>query len=175
MQHDSTTHIDIISHTVAQVQERSYKCATGKGGIRVDKKEGDGATPVGEFSLRRLFYRPDRIAVPETGLPAVALGQEMGWCDDPASAFYNQLVTLPFAPRHEILWRDDNVYDIIIEVGYNDAPIVPGKGSAIFIHLARENYTPTEGCVAFCLPDLLDICRNLTVASKLRIRDNTQE
>jgi L,D-peptidoglycan transpeptidase YkuD (ErfK/YbiS/YcfS/YnhG family) len=79
----------------------------------------------------------------------------MGWCDDPDSASYNQLVDLPFPGSHEKLWRDDHIYDLIITLGYNDDPVVPDRGSAIFLHVARPDYSPTEGCVAAALPDLL--------------------
>jgi L,D-peptidoglycan transpeptidase YkuD (ErfK/YbiS/YcfS/YnhG family) len=115
----------------------------GRGGIVVDKREGDGGTPVGRFPLRRLLYRPDRESAIATGLPILP------------AAHYNRLVRLPFGSRHERLWREDGLYDLVIELGYNDAPPVPGRGSAIFLHLARPDRTPTEGCVALARDDLL--------------------
>lgn len=130
-------------------------CALGRGGIRADKHEGDGATPAGRFPLRELFYRPDRLAAPLSGLARRALAEADGWCDDPGDAAYNRLVRLPHPARCESLWRADELYDLLIVVGYNDDPVVPGRGSAIFIHVAAPGFTPTEGCVALALPDLL--------------------
>jgi L,D-peptidoglycan transpeptidase YkuD (ErfK/YbiS/YcfS/YnhG family) len=144
-----------------------YTCAYGKGGIVMDKVEGDGGTPIGTFPFRQVFYRPDRIPIPKTILPVIPLTPEMGWCDDVADPMYNQLVALPYTGRHELLWRDDHVYDVILVVGYNDDQIIPGKGSAIFIHVMRENYQPTQGCLAFSIPDLCEILSKLSLTSKL--------
>ncbi|TDI59237.1 MAG: hypothetical protein E2O93_01660 [Alphaproteobacteria bacterium] len=138
---------------------RDWRCAIGPAGVAVDKREGDGATPLGCFPLRRLLYRPDRLAQPETLLPVAPLVPEDGWCDDPNDAAYNTQVRLPFAARHERLWRDDGVYDAIAILGYNDDPPQPGAGSAIFLHVARDDYPPTQGCVALALPDLLTVLR----------------
>ena len=133
------------------------RCAIGRGGIRRDKREGDGATPSGRFPLREVLYRPDRLAAPPTRLALRALAEADGWCDDPADAAYNRLVRLPRPARCEALWRADALYDLLIVVGYNDAPVEPGRGSAIFIHVAKPDYAPTKGCVALALPDLLDL------------------
>ena len=148
-------------------RERRFRCALGKGGVSVTKREGDGATPIGRFALRGLLYRPDRERPPVTGLKLRALALSDGWCDDPASADYNRPVRLPHAARCETLWREDRVYDLIAIVGYNDAPPVAGRGSAIFIHLARPDFSPTEGCVAFARDDLLAILRALGPSSML--------
>ncbi len=134
---------------------RRVRCALGRNGIRSDKKEGDGATPAGFFPLRRVLYRADRIPAPETDLPVQPLKAEDGWCDDSADPAYNQRVKRPFAAHHEALWRDDHVYDVIVELGHNDDPPVPGLGSAVFLHVARPGYEPTEGCVALRMEDLL--------------------
>lgn len=123
----------------------------------MDKTEGDGGTPVGRFPLRRVLYRPDRLDAPATGLPVEAIKPDQGWCDDPAHPDYNRPVRLPFADSHEKLWREDMVYDVIVILGHNDDPPVPGKGSAIFMHVARPAYEPTEGCVALALEDLLAV------------------
>jgi len=133
---------------------RSFRCALGASGVARSKREGDKATPAGRFSLRRVLYRPDRLAAPETTLPLSPLQPQDGWCDAPDDAHYNQPVVLPYEASHERLWRDDHVYDIIVVLGYNDAPAVPGKGSAIFMHVARPDYVPTEGCIALTLQDL---------------------
>lgn len=137
----------------------SPRCALGRGGIRTDKAEGDGATPAGRHPLRRVLYRADRLARPDTALPVAALAPDDGWCDDPAHPDYNRPVRLPHPARCETLWRDDAVYDVIVVLGHNDDPVAPGRGSAIFLHVARPDFTPTEGCVALPLPDLLAVLR----------------
>lgn len=123
-------------------------CALGKGGATRLKREGDGATPLGRFRLLGCFYRPDRGRRPPTRLPVAALGPADGWCDDPADRRYNRPVPLPYPGRHERLWREDHVYDVILDIGCNRGPIVKGRGSAIFLHLAKPNFAPTEGCIA---------------------------
>ncbi len=127
----------------------------GKGGARREKREGDGATPVGRFPLRRLLYRPDRLEKPETGLVAAPIAENDGWCDDPGHAAYNRPVRLPFDAGHERLWREDHIYDVIVTLGHNDDPPEPGLGSAVFLHAAKPEYAPTRGCVALEIKDLL--------------------
>jgi len=136
---------------------RRLRCALGRGGVARDKREGDGATPAGRFPLRRVLYRPDRLAPPRTRLPVRPLDPADGWCDDPADAAYNRPVRRPYAGRHEALWRDDGLYDLLAVIGHNDAPPVPGLGSAIFLHVAAPGLAPTEGCVALALADLAEI------------------
>jgi L,D-peptidoglycan transpeptidase YkuD (ErfK/YbiS/YcfS/YnhG family) len=131
------------------------RCALGRSGITTEKHEGDGATPAGTLPLRRLLYRADRIAPPPGPLPREPIGAADGWCDDPAHADYNRQVALPHPARHEELSRNDHLYDLVGVLGWNDDPVVRDRGSAIFLHLAREDYAPTEGCVALSLPDLL--------------------
>jgi L,D-peptidoglycan transpeptidase YkuD (ErfK/YbiS/YcfS/YnhG family) len=131
-----------------------FTAALGRGGLRADKHEGDGATPVGLLPLRYVLYRPDRLAAPSCSVPVRPIGRQDGWCDDPSHPAYNTAVTLPIEASAESLWRDDAVYDIIGVLGWNDAPIRAGFGSAIFLHLARPDYAPTEGCVALASDDL---------------------
>lgn len=132
------------------------RCALGKGGVRAptEKREGDGATPAAIMPLRRLFFRADRLAAPRCAVPVEPIAENDGWCDDPAHPLYNRRVTLPFGASHERLWRDDHVYDLVGVLGWNDAPVERGRGSAIFLHLARPDYAPTEGCVALSERDL---------------------
>lgn len=157
----------LLSSTHLSFRGKSYRCATGKGGIREDKIEGDGATPVGTFALREILYRADRFNAKEielitnTGLPVSCISSSEGWCDDSDSTHYNKRIPLPSPDRHECLWREESVYDIIIPLGYNNSPIVPGKGSAIFMHLARPDYTPTEGCIALSREDFLEVLKKL--------------
>lgn len=149
---------------------KTYRCAVGKGGFSEHKKEGDGATPVGVFPLRCCWYRADKVALPKTDLPLFIIEQHDGWSDDPTDAHYNQHVLLPHTFSHEVLWRDDAVYDLIVPLGYNDAPIVAGRGSAIFMHVAKPDYAPTEGCVALAREDLLEVLEKLSASSHIDIQ-----
>ena len=126
-------------------------CALGRGGVRRAKREGDGATPAGLSRVIRGFYRADRLRRPRTALPLRPIRAGDGWCDDPAHRCYNRLVQRPFAGGHERLWRDDAVYDIVLELDWNRRPIRRGRGSAIFLHIARPGFTSTDGCVAISL------------------------
>ncbi len=149
--------------------KRRYRCALGRGGIRIDKQEGDGATPAGLYPLRRLLYRADRLVRPDSKLPAAEIQAMDGWCDDPGDAAYNRAVTLPYRASAESMWRADGLYDLVVITGHNDDPVVPGRGSAIFIHLASPDYGPTEGCVALSRPDLLAILPFLADDSEIQI------
>ena len=157
---------------ISDSAERNFTCAIGKGGMKpaADKKEGDGASPIGIWPLRRVFYRPDRLASIETVLPLIALSPDDGWCDDPADPAYNQKIKQPFAASHEKLWREDHVYDLIVELGHNDDPVVPGLGSAVFLHVAKPDYAPTEGCIALALEDLKTVLNVATPGWTLEIR-----
>lgn len=160
----------------ATVDSKTYRCSMGKNGFSKDKREGDGKTPIGEFALRRIFYRPDKIAknnLKHISLPLQEIKSSYGWCDDPKDKRYNTLIDLNnfnVASSHEKLYRDDDVYNLIIEVGYNDDPIIHDKGSAIFIHVAMPGYVGTAGCVAFAQNDLLEILQQLNKNSKLIVR-----
>jgi L,D-peptidoglycan transpeptidase YkuD (ErfK/YbiS/YcfS/YnhG family) len=133
------------------------RCALGPAGIRMDKREGDGATPAGRFALRRLLYRPDRLERPPTGLLVMALSPRDGWCDAPDDPLYNRPVRLPYPARHERLWLGEAIYDLIVVLGHNDDPVRPGAGSAVFLHVARPGYEPTAGCIALARTDLLTL------------------
>ncbi len=146
-----------------------FRCAIGRGGRRRDKREGDGATPAGAWPMRRLLYRADRIERPRTGLPVSAVGESDGWCDAPLDRAYNRPVALPYPASAEALWRADGIYDLIVPLGYNDAPVVSGAGSAIFLHVARADFAPTEGCVALALADLLAVLREVDGGSRVVI------
>ncbi len=125
-------------------------CALGRSGLIAadDKQERDGKSPIGCYPVRRIFFRPDKEEVPVSKFPVAAITPGMGWCDAPNDLAYNQLVRYPWRTSAEKLWRDDDLYDLIIVLGHNDDPVITGKGSAIFIHIAREDLSPTEGCVA---------------------------
>ncbi len=147
----------------------TFRCALGRGGVRADKHEGDGATPVGIFPLRQLHVRADRITPPDTGLPTRVIHPSDGWCDDPASSAYNTLIKLPFKGSHEVMWRADDVYDLVVEIGYNDAPPVASAGSAIFMHIAKPDYAPTEGCIALNGTDLKQLLATCTLTTRIEI------
>jgi L,D-peptidoglycan transpeptidase YkuD (ErfK/YbiS/YcfS/YnhG family) len=129
-------------------------CALGRGGRRAKHGEGDGITPIGRWALRHVFYRPDRLARPRTALTVSPLHPGLGWCDEPGDANYNRIVPLPYPCGHERLWREDNLYDLVTVLGYNDRPRSQWRGSAIFMHLARSGYQPTEGCIALSRADM---------------------
>lgn len=149
---------------------KSYRCAIGKSGFSNNKKEGDGKTPLGIFPLRECWYRADRLSAPKTSLPVKIIRENDGWCDDPKSPDYNRHVALPSVFSHERLWRDDHAYDVIVPLGYNDNPVAAGKGSAIFLHMARDNYKPTEGCVALAKDDLLALLPHLSPKTCIEIK-----
>jgi L,D-peptidoglycan transpeptidase YkuD (ErfK/YbiS/YcfS/YnhG family) len=133
------------------------RCVLGKGGVRpaAEKREGDGASPIGVWPIRRVLFRPDRLAPPQTALPVQAIAPADGWCDAADDAAYNRPVTLPYPASAERMWRDDHAYDVVVILGHNDDPAVPGAGSAIFWHLAQPDWRPTEGCVAVSLKTML--------------------
>jgi L,D-peptidoglycan transpeptidase YkuD (ErfK/YbiS/YcfS/YnhG family) len=131
------------------------RAAIGPGGIAIKAGEGDGITPLGRFAVREIFYRADRIAKPVTALPLHAIQKDDGWCDAPDDPSYNRLVRLPYPASAEIMWREDHLYDLVAVLGYNDDPVIKGKGSAIFLHLARPDYSATQGCVALAYDDAL--------------------
>ena len=148
-----------------------FQCSIGKGGMiaAADKREGDGASPIGSWEMKRVFYRADKIEAPITGLSLVPISENDGWCDDPDDPLYNRPVTLPYPARHEKLWREDDVYDIVVELGHNDDPPVPGLGSAIFLHVAKPDYAPTEGCIALSEADLRNVLKLAQPGSRLEI------
>jgi L,D-peptidoglycan transpeptidase YkuD (ErfK/YbiS/YcfS/YnhG family) len=130
----------------------SLPVALGRGGIKANKREGDGGTPRGIFRPRRLWWRADRHPRPRTFLPVRAIGPQDGWCEDPDDRHYNQPVRLDRESGADRLRRDDHLYDFIIEIDHNTRPRIAGRGSAVFLHLAREKFAPTAGCVAMTLP-----------------------
>ncbi len=162
----------IVQGDKLMLAEHVFRCAVGRGGVKPaeDKREGDGCTPAGTYPVRRVYYRADRVPRPTCSLPMHELKPTDGWCDDPADPEYNRFVPLPYAASHEELWRQDNLYDVIVEIGHNDDPVVPHMGSAIFMHVARDNYGPTGGCISLALPDLLVVLRQLIEGSTITVK-----
>lgn len=152
----------------------SVRCALGRGGVCIDKREGDGGTPAGLWPLRRVLWRADRLDRPRTALAVAAIAVDDGWCDDPGDPAYNQPVRTPYPVSHEALWRDDGVYDVIVVLGHNDDPVVPGLGSAVFLHVARPDWEPTAGCVALALPDLLHLLADCDAGTVMRVLPATR-
>ena len=132
----------------------SLPVALGRGGVKANKREGDGATPRGTFRLKRLWWRADRRPRPATLLPARRIKPDDGWCEDPSDRHYNQPVKVPPGSKADRLTRADALYDFIIELDHNTRPRVAGRGSAVFIHAARPGFAPTAGCVALELNSL---------------------
>lgn len=146
------------------------RAACGRGGVRADKREGDGASPAGRFPLLQAYYRADRLQPPITGLALVPLQPNYGWVDDPADPNYNRLVALPYPAHHEEMWRGDGLYDLVVLIGYNTDLPVPGRGSAIFLHVARPDFGPTDGCIAVAREVLLPLMPLLGPGSRITIR-----
>ncbi len=134
-----------------------HRCALGRAGIAMRKEEGDHATPSGLLKLRRVLYRADRVSAPLCAVPREPIAPADGWCDDSTHPAYNTKVALPFDARHEFLWREDSLYDVIGVLGWNDTPVQRWRGSAIFLHVARNDLAPTQGCIALPLTVLMQV------------------
>ena len=143
--------------------------ALGRGGIKADKREGDGGTPRGTFQPRQLWWRADRHPRPKTHLPIRAIRPEDGWCEDPSSRHYNQAIRLEGDQGGDRLTRDDHLYDFIIEIDHNTSPRVAGRGSAVFLHLARADFSPTAGCVSMTRSAMLRLLERLGPQTQIMI------
>ena len=146
-----------------------FKCALGKSGIGKKKIEGDNITPKGTFKIIKIYYRKDRITKINSAFKLIEVKKNMGWCDDPKSKKYNQLIKLPSKYRHEKLFRNDRIYDLILVLDYNMNPVIKNKGSAIFIHIAKNNYYKTEGCIALKKKNLIEIVSKIKRDTKIII------
>ena len=147
------------------------KCAIGKRGIGLKRKEGDQITPKGKYKINYILYRKDRIKKIRSKLKKIIITKNMGWCDDPKSKDYNKLIKLPSNYSYERLYKKENVYDLILVLNFNMGPIVKKRGSAIFIHIAKKNYKKTEGCVAINKIQLLKIIKELNKKTKVLIEN----
>lgn len=150
-------------------KDLKFRCSVGINGIKNKRKEGDGITPKGIFSLKKIFYRQDRIKNIKSKIKKIKITKNMGWCDDPKSYFYNRLVKIPNKFSYERLYRKDSFYNIIIVLDYNLNPIIKNKGSAIFIHVANKNYKSTQGCIALKQNDLLKLIQLIKNNQKIII------
>ena len=146
-----------------------FKCALGKAGIGNKKSEGDNITPRGNFRIVKIYYRKDRLKKLSSKFTLSEITKNMGWCDDPKSRKYNQPIKLPTKYGHEILYRRDKIYDLILVLNYNMKPTIKGKGSAIFIHVAKKNYKKTSGCIALKKADLIYLVKEIEKKTKVNI------
>jgi L,D-peptidoglycan transpeptidase YkuD (ErfK/YbiS/YcfS/YnhG family) len=147
----------------------SAAAAVGRSGVAIDKREGDGATPAGSYPLISIFYRADRIEAPVSQLPVSPLAPNHAWVDDPDDANYNRLVSLPYPASAEPMWREDELYDALVVIGYNTEPVISGAGSAIFLHIATPDFAPTAGCIAVAKEVLLRLLPVLGPGSTITI------
>jgi L,D-peptidoglycan transpeptidase YkuD (ErfK/YbiS/YcfS/YnhG family) len=142
----------------------------GRGGIRADKREGDGATPRGCFRPLRLWWRADRLRRPQTALPVRPIGPDDAWCEDPRDPRYNRPIRLAAGTGGDRLRRTDRLYDLIVEIDHNSRPRIAGRGSAIFIHVARPDRGPTAGCIGLRQPDLARLVGKLSLKTRIEIQ-----
>jgi L,D-peptidoglycan transpeptidase YkuD (ErfK/YbiS/YcfS/YnhG family) len=147
----------------------TFKCALGKNGIGQKGREGDFITPKGKYKLIKIYYRPDRIKKINSPLKKIKIKKNMGWCDDVNSKFYNKQIKINKKINYEKLYRKDNIYDIIVVLNYNLKPIIKGKGSAIFLHVAKKNYNKTKGCIALKKNELLNLVKKIKKNTQIKI------
>ena len=146
-----------------------FRCALGKAGVKKKIMEGDSITPKGIFKIIKIYYRSDKIKTIETLIKKKKIKKNMGWCDDPKSRSYNQQIKLPTKYSHEKLYRNDNLYDLIAVLNYNINPIIKNKGSAIFLHIAKNSYQKTKGCIALKREHLIEIISQIKKNTKIKI------
>jgi L,D-peptidoglycan transpeptidase YkuD (ErfK/YbiS/YcfS/YnhG family) len=146
-----------------------FRCALGKAGIKKKEREGDNVTPKGTFKITKIYYRHDKIKNIKTLIKKIKIKKNMGWCDDSASSFYNRQIELPSQLSHERLYRNDNLYDLILVLNYNTNPIIKNKGSAIFIHIAKKYYRKTKGCIALSKENLIELVSKIEKKTKIKI------
>jgi len=161
----------VINKNYLTYNNYKVKCALGKRGIGNKRREGDFITPKGNFKIKYILYRKDRIKRIQSKIKKIIIKKNLGWCDDPLSKDYNKLIKIPSEYNYEKLYKKDNVYDIILVLNYNMNPVVKNKGSAIFIHVTKTNYKKTEGCIAIKRIHLLKIIKELKNNTKIKIED----
>ena len=158
-----------IKNNYLTTNNKQYRCSIGHNGFSNNKKEGDGCTPFGIFNITKLYYRADKIKLLTTNFQPKKILPTYGWCDDPEHIKYNKKIEFPFSSSAENLFRNDDLYDIVCVINYNCDPIIAGKGSAIFIHVAHQDYSTTEGCVALSKDDLKEILLTINANTKIEV------
>ena len=161
----------IVTKKVLKYKNFVYKCAIGKNGITNNKIEGDKCTPSGIYSIEKIYYREDRLSMPELDFQIIPINKNFGWCDDIHSTYYNKFIKFPFSCSAEFLYREDDIYNIICIISYNTNPIIKNKGSAIFLHVAHTNYSETAGCLALKQDDLIELLQNIDIDTKINVLD----
>ena len=159
----------LVKNNFLYTETETFKCSIGRGGVTKQKIEGDHCTPIGTFKFEKIYYREDKLGKIDFAISSDRISDQDGWCDDPKNKFYNQFVKFPFDGSAEELFRKDDLYDIVCVINYNTKPIVPGKGSAIFLHICKDDFTPTEGCIAVKKEVLLKISQNIIPNSSIII------
>ena len=167
--------IVVKKNNYLEYKNLKFRCALGKAGIQKKIREGDNITPKGIYKILTIYYRQDRIKKIKCPIKKKIITKKIGWCDDPNSEKYNQIINLPTKYSYEKLYRKDNVYDLILVLNYNMDPVIKKKGSAIFIHVAKKNYQSTQGCIALKKNNLMKLIskinkklwKNLTISSSI--------
>ena len=159
----------LINKKYLTYNKYKVKCAIGKRGIGRKRKEGDLITPIGQYKIKYILYRKDRIKKLKSRFKKITIKKGMGWCDDPSSKKYNRLINLPFNYNYEKLFKKENIYDVVMVLDYNMNPIRKNKGSAIFIHVARKSLNKTKGCIAIKKKKLLEILEKIKKNTKVKI------
>ena len=160
-----------VKNNYLYTETETFKCAVGLNGLTKNKIEGDQCTPVGEFTFKKIYYRADKLGLIDFLIPSSSISENDGWCDDISNEFYNQFIKFPFKGSAERLYRADDLYDLVCVLNYNTDPIIPGKGSAIFLHVAKNNFLHTEGCIALQKDVLIRLSINIDKDSKIIIED----
>ena len=158
-----------VKNNYLYTENEKFRCSIGLGGLTEKKIEGDHCTPTGNFKFTKIYYRADKLGKIDFSISSAQISPDDGWCDDPKNKHYNKLIKFPFRWRAEKLYRSDNTYNIVVVLDYNMKPIVKGKGSAVFIHLSKNNYSPTLGCISLNLKDLYLLLRLIKKRVYLKI------
>ena len=161
----------IVINKVLKYKNFLFRCAIGKNGITNSKIEGDKCTPSGIFSIEKIYYREDRLNIPKLDFQTIPINKNFGWCDDIRSTYYNKFIKFPFSYSAEFLYREDDIYNIICVINYNNNPIIKNKGSAIFLHVANTDYSGTAGCLALKQDDLIELLQNIDLDTKINVLD----
>jgi len=159
----------LITNKSLTYNNYKVKCVVGKRGIGAKKKEGDLITPKGSYKIKGILYRPDKVKNLNTKFEKKAINKKMGWCDDPKSKKYNKLIYFPFKYGAEKLYRRENIYDIILVLNFNMNPVKKNKGSAIFIHVAKKSFQPTQGCIALNKFELIKLVKSIKINTVVKI------
>jgi len=161
--------IVVKKNSYLEYKNLKFRCALGKAGIQKKIKEGDNITPKGTYKILSIYYRQDRIKKINCSIKKIKITKKIGWCDDSKSKYYNKQIKLPCRLSHEILYRKDHIYDIVCVINYNINPIIKRKGSAIFLHVAKNKYQQTKGCIALKKNHLLQLLPLINKNTKIKI------